>query len=74
MAKTSEKLNDIMMFLKWGNISKEYMGHSRSWIYQLLNGYDSNGNPSDFNEAQREELKNALKDLAARITAAADSI
>ena len=40
----TNNLKEIITLLKWGNISKDYFGFSRGWIYQRLNGYDGNGN------------------------------
>lgn len=74
MTTMTEKLKDIMLYLKWGNISKDYFGFSRSWIYQRLNGYDGNGNPSDFTDTQKEVLREALKDLAKKLNATADNL
>lgn len=72
MTTMTEKLKDIMLYLKWGNISKDYFGFSRGWIYQRLNGYDGNGNPSDFTDSQKEVLREALRDLAKKLSATAD--
>lgn len=74
MAKTTEKLRDVLLYLKWGNISKDYFGYSRGWIYQRLNGYDGNGNDCDFTDAQKETLREALRDLAGKLNAAADNL
>lgn len=74
MKTTSELLKNILLYIKWGNISKDYFGFSRGWIYQRLNGYDGNGNPCEFTEQQKEILKNALKDLAKQLTEAADNL
>lgn len=74
MAKMMENLREILLYIKWGNISKDYFGFSRSWIYQRLNGYDGNGNPCEFTESQKEVLREALKDLARKLNQTADSI
>lgn len=74
MTNNIEKIKDILPLLKWGNISKDYFGLSRGWIYQRLNGYDGNGNPSDFTEAQKETLRQALRDIARRLDEAAERI
>lgn len=68
------KLSDILLYVKWGNISKDYFGFSRSWIYQRLNGYDGNGNECDFTDSQKETLREALRDLARRLLETADKI
>lgn len=69
-----KELIPIIPLLKWGNISKEYFGYSRGWIYQRLNGYDGNGNPASFTEAQKQTLRDALHDIARKIEAVADNI
>lgn len=74
MANNLENLKDVLLYLKWGNISKDYFGFSRGWIYQKLNGYDGNGNPSEFTEPQKEILRGALRDIAARLNEAAEKI
>lgn len=74
MANIQNKLKEILTYLKWGNISKDYFGFSRGWIYQRLNGYDGNGNPSEFTESQRETLKEALRDIARKLNDAADEL
>lgn len=71
---TSGKLRDIIPYIKWGNISKDYFGFSRGWIYQRLNGYDGNGNPCDFTESQKETLRESLRNLANKILKTADDI
>lgn len=74
MAKTMQQLKDVALYLKWGNISKDYFGYSRGWIYQRLNGYDGNGNECDFTAGQKETLRAALRDLADKLNRAADEI
>lgn len=74
MAKILDNIKEIALYLKWGNISEDYFGFSRSWIYQRLNGYDGNGNPCKFTEAQKETLRKALRDLAQKLNAAAEKI
>lgn len=74
MANLPSKVLELGWMIKWGCISKEYFGFSRSWIYQRLNGYDGNGNPCDFTDEQRQQLKEALHDFARRINEAADEL
>ena len=69
-----DTLKGIMLYVKWGNISKDYFGFSRSWIYQRLNGYDGNGNPCEFTDSQKEVLRDALRDLARKLNETADSL
>lgn len=74
MNEIYKTLQDVLMYIKWGNISKDYFGFSRSWIYQRLNGYDGNGNKCDFTNEQKEILKEALRDIASRLNTIADKI
>lgn len=69
-----DSIKDIILYIKWGNISKDYFGFSRSWIYQRLNGYDGNGNPSEFTEKQKVILREALRDIARKLNDAADKL
>lgn len=68
------KVRELGWFIKWGAISKEYFGLSRSWIYQRLGGYDGNGNENGFTDSQRETLKEALLDLSRKLAEAAEEI
>ena len=69
-----EIFNDILLFVKWGKISTDYFGFSPSWLYQRLKGYDGNGRPCELTESQKEILRNALRDIADKINAAAEKI
>lgn len=74
MVRITETLKDVIFYIKWGNISKDYFGFSRSWIYQRLNGYDGNGNECEFTDAQKEVMRGALRDLARKLNETADKI
>ncbi len=74
MANNIEALKNVLPYIKWSNISKDYFGFSRSWIYQRLNGYDGNGNSSDFTDSQKEILKEALRDIARKLNETADRL
>lgn len=69
-----EQLKEILPLLKWGNISKDYFGFSRGWIYQRLNGYDGNGNKCEFTDSQKKTLRDALRDIARKIEETADKL
>lgn len=74
METMKSKMADILMFLSWGEISEEYFGRSRSWIYQKMNGNLKNGTPTEFTDDEKEKLRSALTDLAGRIINAAKEI
>lgn len=67
-------LSDILMFVSWGELSREYFGKSGSWLYHKLDGIDDNNKPVDFNTEEQATLKGALVDLSERIRRAADKI
>ena len=71
-----QKLSGILPIVNWSNLSKDYFGRSRAWLYQKMSGTDVNGNgrPFDFNDEERAQLKGALLDISRRIAAAAEEI
>lgn len=69
-----QTLADILLDISWARLSTHYFGRSRSWLHQKLDGINSNGGEGGFTDAEKKELKKALKDLSARISMAADRI
>lgn len=65
-------LSDILLDISWARLSMRYFHRSRSWLHQKLDGINSNGDAGGFTDAERAQLREALKDLASRISAAAD--
>jgi len=74
--KTSVKkqIEDILLDLSWARISRNYFGKSTGWLYHKLNGIDSHGNRKDFSEEEKAQLKAALYEMSAKISAAAENI
>ncbi len=72
--KMKQKVDDILLDISWAQLSKKYFGKSRSWLNQKLNGMDSNGGTGDFNEKEKQRLKEALQDLSQRIDRCAREI
>ena len=68
-----QKMSDILLDVSWAKISEKYFGKSRSWLYHKLDGMN-NGKPGDFNDAEKEILRNALLDLSSRISKCANNI
>lgn len=67
MASILKQLEEVALYIKWGNVSRDYLGFSRSWIYQRLNGYDGNGNACEFTDQQKEDLRKAMRDIADKL-------
>lgn len=69
-----QQLDAIILDVSWADISKTYFGKSSSWIYNKLNGRDGNGGHGDFSQTEKEELRNALFDIADRIRKSAEKL
>lgn len=72
MAKFRTKLNDILVSVSWGDLSREYFGKPSSWLHNKLEANE--GSEGCFTEEERQQFKGALCDLADRIRMVADSI
>ena len=59
--------------MNWAYLAKNYFGKSRSWLYHKFNR-QNNGKSDDFNDMDRELLRNALRDIAAMVNLAADRL
>lgn len=68
------KMSDIILDISLAKISMKYFEKSRSWLYHKLDGIDGNGKPTDFSLDEKEQLRNALKDLSNRISTCADNL
>ncbi len=69
-----QSVSDILLDISWAQVSKKYFGKSRSWLNHKINGINSNGAKTEISLEEKEQLKHALKDLAKRIEACADSL
>ena len=66
-------LQDVYEEVNWAYLAKNYFGKSRSWLYHKFSGRN-NGVQDDFNENDRNTLREALHDIANRINAAAERL
>lgn len=69
-----QNLSDILLDISMAKISTKYFKKSRSWLYHKLDGIDGNGKPTDFSPEEKEQLRNALKDLSNRISSCANNL
>lgn len=74
MANILNRLGDLVFYIKFGRLAKDYFGFSSSWLYQRINGYDGNGNKCELTDEQLQTFKDALHDLARKIDEAADNL
>lgn len=68
-----QALEPIILNISWAEISKEYFGHTRGWLYQKFTGFNGKSS-TDFTPEEREIMKGALCDLAEKIRTCADRI
>lgn len=75
MEKTTVRrvLADVYEEVNWAYLAKNYFGKSRSWLYHKFSG-TNNGKDDDFSDIDRDRLKAALRDIAGRLTLAADKL
>lgn len=69
-----ERLQDIQLIISWREVANQYFHKSSSWLYHKLNGIDGNGGTGGFTPAERDQLRQSLRDLAQRINHCADNI
>ena len=67
-------LDEIVLDVSWGRLSKDYFGKSASWIYNKLHGRDGNGGHGEFSEKENEILRGALVDISEKIRHNANKI
>ncbi|WP_372472632.1 DUF5053 domain-containing protein [Capnocytophaga sp. ARDL2] len=67
-------LDEIVLDVSWGRLSKDYFGKSASWIYNKLHGRDGNGGHGEFSEKEKEILRGALVDISEKIRHNANKI
>ena len=68
------RLSDILVSVSWREIARTYFGKSSSWLYHKLDGIKGDGSEGGFTPAEAAQLKEALNDLAERISTAASKL
>jgi len=62
-----KELSPILDTIKWGDLSREYIGKSNSWMYNKLLGRPVGGSPGGFTPAEVEQLRDALLAFSRRV-------
>lgn len=65
---------DINDLVNYSAIARQYFNKSSNWLLQRLHGNVVNGKPATFKLHEARLLSDALRDMATRLTAAADRI
>ena len=68
------RLSDILVEISWREIARRYFGKSSSWLYHKLDGIKGDGSQGGFTPEETLQLKEALTDLASRISNAASKL
>lgn len=74
VSDAKSRLSDILVAISWREIARTYFGKSSSWLYHKLDGIKTDGSAGGFTEAETVQLKDALNDLAERISKAASKL
>lgn len=69
-----QRLSDIALMIDWSEVAEQYFHRTPHWIYQRMSGHIVNGKPAAFTDEQKEELRQALLDMARRLEDAAEKI
>lgn len=65
---------DICLLLNFSELARLYFGKSANWFNQRLHGYKVNGKPAEFKPEELRTLSDALRDIARKLTEAADRV
>lgn len=74
VSDAKSKLSDILVAISWREIARTYFGKSSSWLYHKLDGIKGDGSEGGFSPKEITQLKDALNDLAERISTAASKL
>lgn len=74
ISDAKSRLSDILVAISWRELARTYFGKSSSWLYHKLDGIKTDGSEGGFSEAETNQLKEALNDLANRIKEAASKL
>lgn len=65
---------DLHELINFSGIAKQYFWKSPNWLSQRLHGHRVNGKPATFKPEEYKQLGDAFRDLAQKLTEAADRI
>ena len=65
---------DCADYVNFSAIARDYYNRSANWLHQRLHGYEVNGKPAQFKPEEVNTFAKALRDISAKLAAAADTI
>ena len=73
--KFIEQLDGLEKYLNMSQLSKDYFGKQKTWLYNRLHGWNVHGKPAKFTIAERKQfsdmlisLSDNMKNVALKIT------
>lgn len=66
---TRQKLEKLADGLSLAYIAQHYLGYTKEWLYQRMNGAIVNGKPARFAPNELEKLQRGIRDYGARLAA-----
>lgn len=66
---TCQRLDKLADGLSLAYIVQHYMGHTKEWLFQRMNGSIVNGKPARFKPNELEQLQQGIRDYGARLAA-----
>lgn len=67
IVERKQKLDNILGFISISYIAEHYLGKSRQWLYQRINGNIVNGKPANFTPDELKTLSIALSELGEQL-------
>jgi len=61
------QLGDVSRYVSLAQVSSDYFGKTKQWLYQRIKGYTVNGKPAKFTDEEKEKFRNALLDISDKI-------
>ena len=65
---------EICGFINFSGVARKYFDRTSQWLTQRLHGNEVNGKKASFKPEEAEKFSAALRDMAAKLTKAADRI
>jgi hypothetical protein len=62
--KFLEQLDGLEKYLNMAQLSKNYFGKTKTWLYQRLHGWNVHGKPARFTDEERKQFADALLSLS----------
>ena len=72
--KFLEQLDGLEKYLNMAQLSKDYFGKQKTWLYNRLHGWNVHGKPAKFTIAERKQFSDMLISLSNNMKSVAQKI